>query len=187
MPRLTKIYTRKGDDGSTALGTGDRVPKDHPQVAAYGEVDELNATLGVALAHGLTDEVSQELLRIQSELFNVGGELCLLTNDPDTEPMVLILPRHIEALEKACDRLNADLGPLDNFILPGGGKGSAFLHVSRVVCRRAERLVVTLAKQMQIPEDIPKYLNRLADLLFIMARYENKHSGVDDVLWDRNV
>ena len=188
MARLTKIYTRQGDEGTTRLGTGESVEKDHLQVEAYGTVDELNAVLGGARASGLTGELDRELQRIQSELLNVGGELCMIGDEPHgPEAVQMIRAEHVEALEAACDRFNESLGPLDNFILPAGAAGAAWLHLARCVCRRAERCTVRLARARPIPPFVMQYLNRLSDLLFIMARFENRARGVDDVLWDTSV
>jgi cob(I)alamin adenosyltransferase len=188
MARLTRIYTRQGDKGTTRLGTGESVHKDHLQVEAYGTVDELNAVLGGARAAGLADELDRELHRIQSELLNVGGELCMIGDDPaGSEVVRLIRTEHVEALERACDRLNESLGALDNFILPGGSAGAGWLHMARCVCRRAERCSVRLARSRPVPPSVIQYLNRLSDLLFIMARFENRARGVDDVLWDTSV
>lgn len=191
MARLTKIYTRAGDSGKTRLGTGDQVAKDDIQVEAYGTVDELNAVLGLARARGVCRELDEELHRIQSELLNVGGELCMIgadTPDDSGEPRIqLIGTHHVEALEQSCDRLNSELGNLDNFILPGGSEGAGVLHLARCVCRRAERRTVSLARERTVPPEVVRYLNRLSDLLFIMARYENRSRGVDDVLWDTTV
>lgn len=186
--RLTKIYTRKGDDGSTGLASGERVQKDDPQVDACGDVDELNALLGLALVDGPVPELAAVLVRIQSELFNVGGELSLIGAPEDRRPpQPLIQARHVEALERACDAFNAALGPLENFILPGGSRTAALLHVARTVCRRAERRTVALAHVREVPRDVLRYLNRLSDLLFIMARFENHARGQGDVLWDTRV
>lgn len=185
MPRLTKIYTRGGDDGSTGLGTGRRVRKDDPQVEAYGEVDELNAVIGAALAADLAPETGPLLTRVQSELLNLGGELCLVGDEG--APRELITDRHVAALETACDLLNSELGPLENFILPGGCEGAARLHVARTVCRRAERRVISFAEASPVSPALIRYLNRLSDLLFIMARFENRRRGVEDVLWDTGV
>jgi cob(I)alamin adenosyltransferase len=188
MARLTKIYTRQGDKGKTRLGTGESVEKDHLQVEAYGTVDELNALLGSARSAGLCDDLEEQLHRIQSELLNVGGELCMIGDEPaGPDAMQLIRDGHVEALEQACDRLNESLGPLDNFILPGGTAGAGWLHLARCVCRRAERCTVRLHRERPVPAPVMQYLNRLSDLLFIMARFENKSRGVDDVLWDTNV
>ena len=186
--RLTRIYTRTGDDGTTGLGGGGRVGKDDPQVEAYGDVDELNSAIGVALATGLIPELTASLQRIQSELFNVGGELCLIGAPPDRRPpQPLIQSRHVEALELECDRYNADTPALPDFILPGGAAGAAALHIARTICRRAERKVVTLAHAKETPPEILRYLNRLSDLLFIMARRENRARGASEPLWDKNV
>ncbi len=186
--RLTKIYTRKGDDGTTGLASGERVGKDDPQVDAYGDVDELNSLIGVALAHGLVPAIAATLTRVQSELFNVGGELSLIGSPPDRRPPVpLVRQEHVDRLERECDGFNAPLGPLENFILPGGAPGAARLHVARTVCRRAERKAVALAHQRDVPAEVLRYLNRLSDLLFILARHENHARGLGDVLWDTRV
>ncbi len=187
MARLTKIYTRKGDAGNTRLGTGELVGKDDAQVDSYGEVDELNALIGAALAGGLDEAVARELLRVQSELFNVGGTLCMLGDEVDPAGRSLVETRHVRALEEACDRFNAELESLENFILPGGSDGAARLHLARCVCRRAERRVVSFARHRPVPEPVLAYLNRLSDLLFILARFENHRRGVGDVLWDTEV
>lgn len=188
MARLTKIYTRTGDDGTTGLARGERVPKNHPQVESYGEVDELNSAIGAALALGLCSEVTESLRRIQSELLNLGGMLSLLGGTPPGHPSPsLIQERHVLVLERECDALNQDLGPLKEFLLPGGTPGAALLHVARTVCRRAERRLVTLSQNLEVPPEFTQYLNRLSDLLFIMARFENRSRGVADVLWDKSV
>jgi len=184
MPRLTKLYTRKGDEGDTSLGGGQRVPKDSLRVAAYGTVDELNAFLGVALAAGLTPRLAELLPPIQNELFHLGSDLCFLEADQAAANLPQIEARHIERLEAHIDEFNHALGPLQNFILPGGSLGAAHLHVARTVCRRAERAVVALARKEPIGSFALRYLNRLSDLLFIMARYENQQRGVADPLWD---
>lgn len=188
MPRLTKIYTRKGDDGTTALGTGERVGKDNAQVEAYGAVDELNAAIGLARALGLDPDLERSLGRIQSELLNVGGLLCMLDRSSEDNPLgALVQPRHVKQLEDECDRFNEHLGPLENFILPGGTTGSSALHVARTIARRAERRIVALSREIAVPDETIHYVNRLSDLLFIMARYENRQRGVADVLWDKSV
>jgi cob(I)alamin adenosyltransferase len=184
MPKLTRLYTRKGDEGETSLGGGQRVPKDDPRVTAVGTVDELNASLGVALAHGLAPRLAEVLPRIQNELFHLGSDLCFLEEDKARYPLPQIEARHITALEQLIDELNAAVGPLENFILPGGAVGAAHLHVARTLCRRAERAVVGLAREAPVGEYALRYLNRLSDLLFTMARYENKQRGVDEPLWD---
>jgi cob(I)alamin adenosyltransferase len=184
MPRLTKLYTRTGDEGQTSLGGGQRVPKDAPRVAAYGTVDELNACLGAALATGLSPRLTELLRPIQNELFHLGSDLCFVEADKAAASLPQIEARHVERLEHLLDDFNHALGPLKNFILPGGCPGAAQLQVARTVCRRAERAVVSLARTEAIGPFVLRYLNRLSDLLFIMARYENQQRGVDDPLWD---
>jgi cob(I)alamin adenosyltransferase len=184
MPRLTKIYTRKGDDGSTGLGGGQRVAKDSPRVAAYGTVDELSSAIGVALAHGVVPRLAAALPPIQNELFHLGSDLCFLEEDKGKWPIPQIESRHVDALEALIDELNDVVGPLANFILPGGAPGSAHLHVARTVCRRAERDVLTLSRLEPIGKHAIAYLNRLSDALFVMARYENNQRGVAEPLWD---
>jgi len=184
MPRLTKIYTRTGDDGTTGLGGGQRVPKDAPRIETYGTVDELNAQLGVALAAGLEASLAAELTRVQNELFHLGSDLCVLESDKAARPVPRIEEKHVLALETAMDRMTEPLGPLTNFILPGGSAGAAHLHVARTVCRRAERLAVALAREEAIGPFVIAYLNRLSDALFVMARWENRHRGVNDITWN---
>jgi cob(I)alamin adenosyltransferase len=184
MPRITKVYTRTGDDGSTALGGGQRLPKDAPRIAAYGTVDELNAQLGAALSGGLEAALVAMFARVQNELFHLGSDLSILEDDKARRPVPRIEERHVTALERDIDRLQEDLPPLENFILPGGSPGAAQLHVARTVCRRAERLVVTLARAEAVGEHAVRYLNRLSDLLFVAARWENRRKNVPDVLWD---
>lgn len=184
MPRITKVYTRSGDDGTTGLGSGQRVPKDSPRIEAYGTVDELNSQIGAALAGGLDETVAEGLRPIQNDLFHLGSDLCVLEADKGRLPVPRIEQRHVEALERLMDRLSKELSPLENFLLPGGSPGAAQLHVARTVCRRAERLVIALSRREPVgPQTVP-YLNRLSDALFVMARYENKRRGVADVLWD---
>lgn len=184
MPRLTRIYTKTGDRGDTALGAGGRLPKDDPRVEAYGTVDELSSVLGVALAAGVDERLAKELQRIQNELFHLGADLCVREEDKEARPGPRIERRHVEALEQTIDELNDDLPALANFVLPGGSLGAAHLHVARTVCRRAERLLVTLMRAEAVGEHTLPYLNRLSDALFVMARWENRQRGVDDVLWD---
>lgn len=184
MPRLTKIYTRTGDDGTTALGGGQRVPKDHLRVQAYGAVDELNSLIGVALAHGLSMRLAEALAAIQNELFHLGSDLCFLEGDKGKRLIPQIEARHIQQLEALIDELNKVVGPLKNFILPGGTPGAASLHAARAVCRRAERDVITLARAEAVGPFVIPYLNRLSDALFVMARYENHQRGVPETLWD---
>lgn len=184
MPRLTKIYTRTGDDGSTALGSRQRVPKDSPRVRAYGSVDEVNSLLGLALAQGLSPRLAESLPPIQNQLFHLGAELSFPPDEGKEVKIPRIEDRHISGLESLIDELNAQVGPLENFILPGGAPGAAALQVARAVCRRAERRLVTLAGGEEVRPEALAYLNRLSDLLFVMARYENKQRGVEEPLWD---
>ena len=184
MPRLTKIYTRKGDDGATALGGGRRVPKDSLRVTAYGVVDELNSALGVALAHGLSPRLMVELPAIQNELFHLGSDLCFTEADKQSFAIPQIEARHVQKLEKLIDEMTAIVGPLENFILPGGSVGAANLHLARTICRRAERDVISLAREEAIGSQVVAYLNRLSDTLFVMARYENHQRGIGEPLWN---
>jgi cob(I)alamin adenosyltransferase len=184
MPRLTRLYTRTGDEGLTGLGGGQRVAKDDARVEAYGTVDELNACLGLALATGLAPRLGEVLPPIQNELFHLGTDLCFLEEDKARLALPRVEQRHVNRLEQMIDELNADVGPLANFVLPGGSPGAAHLHLARTVCRRAERAIVSLARHETIAPLSLAYLNRLSDLLFVMARYENKHRGLTDPLWD---
>ncbi len=182
MVYLSRIYTKSGDQGQTGLGDGTRVAKDHPRVAGYGEVDELNAVLGQALlAPGLPEP---DLLRgIQNDLFDVGADLCVpLVPDEKPGTALRITEAQVTQLEQAIDRLNERLQPLNSFILPGGTPASAGLHIARTVCRRAERKVVTLMAVEQINPQAFIYLNRLSDLLFVLARIAND-DGRADILW----
>ncbi len=180
-----KIYTKTGDDGQTGLFGGPRIAKHAPRIEAYGTVDELNAVLGLVrceLDGAAIHEPLDELLeRIQCELFDLGGELA--TPDPARLGTRVLGGKHIEALEAAIDRHEADLEPLKQFILPGGTRVAALLHLARTVCRRAERHVVALAKQEPIANDLIVYLNRLSDLLFVLARWTNQQAGQHDVPW----
>jgi cob(I)alamin adenosyltransferase len=184
MPRITKVYTRVGDDGTTRLGTGKQVPKDALRIEAYGDVDELNSQIGVAIASGLSEPLRDALSRIQNELFHLGSDLCIPEEDKKNLQVPTIGQHHVDALEKLIDELSEGLGPLENFILPGGAIGAAHLHVARTVCRRAERRVVALSKEEAVSEHVRKYLNRLSDALFVMAREENRATGSEDMLWN---
>ena len=184
MPRITKVYTRTGDEGTTSLGGGQRVPKDSARIEAYGTVDELNSQIGAALALGLDEAVAGALGPIQNELFHLGSDLCILESDKERIAVPRIEERHVAALEQLMDRLSEELPPLENFVLPGGTPGAAQLHVARTVCRRAERLVVALGRIEPVGAHTVRYLNRLSDALFVLARYENARRGVPDVLWD---
>ncbi|MEZ4516420.1 MAG: cob(I)yrinic acid a,c-diamide adenosyltransferase [Chloroflexota bacterium] len=184
MPRLTKIYTRGGDKGQTSLGGGQRVEKDSLRVTAYGTVDELNSAIGVALAGGLSARLSEVLPQIQNELFHLGSDLSFREEDKANIPVPHIELRHLERLEMLIDELSAVVGPLQNFILPGGSLGAAHLHMARTICRRAERDVASLAREEAIGEFALQYLNRLSDALFVMARFENHERGIPEPLWD---
>ncbi len=184
MPRITKVYTRTGDEGNTGLGGGQRVSKDSQRIAAYGTVDELNSSIGVALGGGLAEPLAQALGPIQNELFHLGSDLCILEEDKEKIPVPRIEEKHVVALESVIDQLSEELPPLENFVLPGGTPGAAALHLSRTICRRAERECVALIVEEDIGEWVLPYLNRLSDLLFVMARAENAKRGVSDVLWD---
>lgn len=184
MPKITKVYTRTGDDGTTGLGTGARVAKDAPRIEAYGDVDELNSCLGVALASGLDGRLVGAFTPIQNELFHLGADLCIPEEEKDRHRGPIIEARHVEALEALMDELSEELDPLENFILPGGSPGAAALHVARAVCRRAERRLVSLAREEPVGPLVVAYLNRLSDALFVAARYENKQKGVSDIVWD---
>ena len=184
MPRLTRIYTKTGDEGLTGLGGGRRVPKDSPRVSAYGTVDELNSAIGVALALGLSDRLVDELGRIQNELFDLGSDLCWPSDDERRARIPTVQPHNVERLETLIDELNETVGPLSNFLLPGGSPGAAQLHVARTICRRAERATITLSREEAIGDLVLPYLNRLSDALFVMARYENRERGVAEPLWE---
>ena len=186
MVVLNRIYTRTGDDGSTALGTGERRPKFDPRVEAYGTVDETNAAIGIARLHlSAEPEVSAILLRVQNDLFDLGADLAAPENPakPNRERL-RIVDSQVDRLEADIDKLNADLAPLNSFVLPGGEPAAAHLHLARTVCRRAERLVVKLAADKNEAVGAPaiRYLNRLSDLLFVAARYVNGR-GARDILW----
>ena len=187
MPRITKVYTRTGDDGTTALGGGERVPKDSPRIAAFGTVDELNSCVGAAIASGLDPALEERLLGVQNDLFHLGSDLCTTEAAKERRPVPTIESRHVEALERWMDEMSAELAPLENFVLPGGAPGAARLHVARSVCRRAERDAILLSRSEPIGPSVVPYLNRLSDALFVAARYENRKRGVSDVLWNTRV
>ena len=175
--RLTKIYTRTGDDGSTGLGDGTRVRKDAVRVEAYGTVDEANAQIGVLRASLAAGHDAQIMLEhIQHDLFDVGGELCI-------PGYTLVTAAYIERLENAIDAVNADLPPLKDFILPGGSMAAAQAHVARTICRRAERRTLTLSESESINPLALQYLNRLSDYLFVLARQLARENGGQEVLW----
>lgn len=178
--RLSKIYTRTGDKGTTGLGDGSRVPKDSPRVEAYGAVDELNSVIGMVLAAPrLPKAAAKCLTEIQHDLFDLGGELCIPGHR-------LIHEEAITRLEKQLDGFNAKLPALKEFILPAGGRAASACHLARAVCRRAERRVWTLARGEKVAPEVPKYLNRLSDLLFVLARVLARHENGAEVLWKRD-
>lgn len=180
-----KIYTKTGDAGDTGLFGGGRVPKSHPRVEAYGDVDELNATIGVVRATGSDAEIDALLLRIQQDLFAIGALLAT----PDREKMRAHLEKanvddaRVAELERAIDAADTELEPLRAFILPGGSPKAAALHVARTVCRRAERRIVAIADDMEIPALVVVYLNRLSDVLFTLARLANKRASAPETTW----
>jgi cob(I)alamin adenosyltransferase len=177
--RLSKIYTRTGDDGSTGLGDGSRVAKENLRVEAYGTVDETNSSLGVILGNPvLPPEIRRALTEIQHDLFDLGGELCIPGH-------IMIKPAHVDRLESELDALNEGLPPLKEFILPGGGPAAAACHLARAICRRAERRCWSLARVESVSADALKYLNRLSDLLFVMARVLARAAD-GEVVWRRS-
>jgi len=176
--RLSKIYTRTGDAGTTGLGDGSRVPKDSARIEAIGAVDELNSAIGVVLAETVPEKVTAVLTRVQHELFDLGGELSI-------PGYVAIDEQHVRQLETDLDDFNADLPPLKEFILPGGARSAALSHVARATCRRAERRLVKLAQAEQASPLPQRYLNRLSDLLFVLCRVLNRSAGHSDVYWHR--
>jgi cob(I)alamin adenosyltransferase len=174
--RLSRIYTRTGDDGTTGLGDGTRVAKDSTRVEAMGTVDELNAVIGVLLTEPLPEAISKTLTRVQHDLFDLGGEICIPGH-------VMVKAERITVLEETLDQLNDDLSPLKEFILPGGTRAAAYCHLARTVCRRAERQLIKLGHEEAVTDVSLQYLNRLSDLLFVMCRVINKDAGCADVLW----
>ena len=176
--RLSKIVTRTGDAGTTGLGDNSRVPKDSPRIEAIGAVDELNSMIGLVLADPVPDGIRALLIDVQHDLFDLGGELSI-------PGYTALTTTHIERLEHAVDDYNAGLPPLKEFILPGGIRTAALAHVARTVCRRAERAVVALASAESVSQESRIYLNRLSDLLFVLARALNRSAGSADVLWQK--
>ena len=174
--RLTKIYTRTGDNGTTGLASGARVAKDDARIEAMGAVDELNSVLGALLAEALPEELRGCLTAVQHDLFDLGGELSLPGHAVMSEA-------HVVRLEQVLESFNAGLPALANFVLPGGSRAAAWAHITRATCRRAERRVITLSRCEPPPPFAVQYLNRLSDLLFVVARTLNRHAGVSDVLW----
>ena len=177
--RLSKIYTRTGDEGTSGLGDGSRAPKDAMRFAVMGDVDELNSLLGLLLCEELPAEVRTLLSSIQNDLFDLGGEVSIPGHS-------LLGENQPTRLESAIDRFNGELGPLKEFILPGGNRAAAMTHLARTVCRRAERKLVALARDEAVTMTSRQYLNRLSDLLFVLGRWLNKAAGGTDVLWQKN-
>ncbi len=176
--RLSKIYTRTGDAGTTGLGDGSRTGKNSPRIAALGDIDETNSVIGLLLCEALPADVGELLTGVQHDLFDLGGELSI----PGAK---MLAEDAASRLESAVDRYNAPLGPLKEFILPGGVRAAALAHLARTVCRRAERVVVALAELEPVSQAGRQYLNRLSDLLFVLARHLNREAGRSDVLWQR--
>lgn len=176
--RLSKIYTRTGDAGTTGLGDGQRVGKNSPRIHAIGEVDEVNALIGVILTEPMPDTLRTLLTNVQHDLFDLGGEVCI-------PGMSMISEKQVSYLEDELDRLNENQPPLKDFILPGGTRAAALTHQARTVCRRAERVLVGLAEQESINDGPRQYLNRLSDLLFVLGREFNRVAGEPDVLWQK--
>ncbi len=176
--RLSKIATRTGDAGTTGLGDGSRIDKDGLRVHAMGDVDELNSHIGALICEDIPDLMKQELFSIQHDLFDMGGELCIPGYTLITEAQVL-------RLDALLAKYNADLPPLKDFILPGGSRAAAMAHVCRTVCRRAERVIVSVGKSEQINEAPRQYMNRLSDLLFVLSRVLNRYAGGSDILWEK--
>lgn len=177
--RLSKIVTRTGDSGTTGLGDGSRVAKDSARIEAIGAIDELNSTLGVLLSEELPAAIAACLIDVQHDLFDLGGELSIPGSSAVDEAQVT-------RLEQAVTRFNADLAPLKEFVLPGGTRSASHAHVARSVCRRAERSLVCLGAVATVSDPVRKYINRLSDLLFVLARVLNHQAGSPDVLWRRD-
>lgn len=180
--KLDRIYTRTGDEGKTSLGDGSRLPKFHLRVTAYGSIDEANSAIGVAHLHVAAREISQLLRHIQNDLFDVGADLCRPERPAAEKPSLRITAEQVAWLEKQIDRFNDELEPLSSFVLPGGSPASAYLHLARTVTRRAERDVVRLAAEEPVNAAVLRYINRLSDLLFVLARFLNA-KGREDVRW----
>jgi len=175
--RLSKIYTRTGDGGTTGLGDGSRVAKDSLRVQAMGDVDELNAVVGLILVEPVSDAIRDCLIAVQHDLFNLGGEICM-------PGYTLIRNERITVIENQLDGFNESLTPLKEFILPGGSRAASYCHLARTVCRRAERTMHTLNNTESLTEASLQYINRLSDLLFVLCRMLNQDAGVPDVLWN---
>ena len=180
--KLDKIYTRAGDEGKTSLGDGSRLPKFHIRVTAYGSIDEANSVLGIAILHVNDPDVHKLLRHIQNDLFDVGADLCRPERQGAEAQPLRVTGEQVVWLENKIDLYNADLAPLDSFVLPGGSHASAHLHHVRTVTRRAERDIVRLASDESVNPAVLRYVNRLSDLLFVLARYLN-NKGAEDVRW----
>ncbi|MES2039586.1 MAG: cob(I)yrinic acid a,c-diamide adenosyltransferase [Pseudomonadota bacterium] len=176
--RLSKIATRTGDKGTTGLGDGSRIAKDALRVHAMGDVDELNSQIGVLLCEDMPDQMKHELVSIQHDLFDMGGELCI-------PGYTMITDTQVERLDALLEKYNADLPPLKDFILPGGSRAAAIANVCRTVCRRAERAIVSVGNTETINDAPRQYMNRLSDLLFVLSRVLNRFAGGSDVLWEK--
>ena len=181
MVKLNRIYTKTGDSGETGLGSGKRVPKDAARIAAYGTVDEANAVLGLARLHA-KGALDAALARIQNDLFDLGADLCI-PEEPEGKTVLRMSEAQVERLEREIDGMNASLSPLNSFVLPGGSALAAYLHLARTVVRRAEREMVTLARDETISPAALRYVNRLSDHLFVAARSANAMEGQLDILW----
>jgi cob(I)alamin adenosyltransferase len=180
--KLDKIYTRTGDEGTTSLGDGSRLPKFHLRVTAYGSIDETNSVIGVALLHVPDHEVIGVLRHIQNDLFDVGADLCQPEQPGKEKPALRITEEQVTWLEKQIDHFNADLEPLNSFVLPGGSPASTYLHLARTITRRAERDVVRLSAEEYVNPAVLRYVNRLSDLFFVLGRFLND-KGREDVRW----
>lgn len=179
MVRLDKIYTKGGDNGFTSLGGGQRVNKNNPRVKAYGDLDEVNAAIGISICY-CNSEIKKTLLIVQNDIFDLGADLCF--PEDSKKKTLKVSSDQVTFLESEIDRFNSSLTDLKSFVLPGGSKASSFLHLARCTIRRAERSLADLKETQKINEIISKYINRLSDLLFVLARFENKSFG--DVLWE---
>lgn len=180
-----KIYTKTGDKGETGLFGGGRVPKDHLRIEAYGTIDELNSVIGVVISEISDKEVTELLQKVQNQLFVTGSDLAAPKTEKNEKYIQRIDKKFSEELEGYIDQFESRLEELKNFILPGGTKAASYMHLARTVCRRAERIVTTLNKTVEIGPDLMVYLNRLSDLLFVLARYENRVNNIPDVIWKK--
>ena len=182
MIKIDKVYTKGGDKGKTSLGNGERVDKSSTRVEAFGTVDEANAILGL-LKMEITSVHKKTINRIQNDLFDLGADLCIPEAKSLKYPPLRISEKHVELLERDIDLINKNLDPLESFVLPGGSYTSSYVHLARTVVRRAERRIIELAKKENINPITIKYINRLSDLLFVLARIENKEKNIEDILW----